>query len=142
MRIRPKPLVVFNRKSGRGGRSGWVLVREELRDWKHVSSKEHVTSFRHALVEFDRDDAGTSIPKEQQHAAILASGLPVSALIDSGIQPPMILGQLRAATIRLRPDSRVKNGLEAVFRTDGAIKSSAGTPQYLLECLVVELCAR
>ena len=66
----------------------------------------------------------------------------VSALIESGIQPPMILGQLRAATIRLRPDSRVKNGLEAVFRTDLAIKSSAGAPQYLLECLVVELCGR
>ena len=66
----------------------------------------------------------------------------VSALIDGGIQPPMILGQLRAAAIRLRPDARVKSGLEAVFRTDLAIKSSAGTPQYLLECLVVELCAR
>ncbi len=66
----------------------------------------------------------------------------VSALIDSGIQPPVILGQLRAATIRLRPDGRVKNGLEAVFRTDLAIKSSSGTPQHLLECLVVELCAR
>jgi DNA polymerase III delta subunit len=66
----------------------------------------------------------------------------VSALIDAGVQPPMILGQLRAATIRLRPDTRVTKGLEAVFRTDVAIKSSAGTPQYLLECLVVELCAR
>jgi DNA polymerase III delta subunit len=66
----------------------------------------------------------------------------VSALLDSGIQPPMILGQLRAATIQLRGDQRVKNGLEAVFRTDMAIKSSSGTPQYLLECLVVELCTR
>jgi DNA polymerase III delta subunit len=66
----------------------------------------------------------------------------VSALIDGGVQPPVILGQLRAATIRLRGDHRVKSGLEAVFRTDQAIKSSAGTPQYLLECLVVELCAR
>ena len=66
----------------------------------------------------------------------------VSALIDGGVQPPVILGQLRAATIRLRPDARVKSGLEAVFRTDVAIKSSAGTPQHLLECLVVELCAR
>jgi len=66
----------------------------------------------------------------------------VSALIDGGVQPPVILGQLRAATIRMRPDARVKNGLEAVFRTDIAIKSSAGTPQHLLECLVVELCAR
>ena len=63
-------------------------------------------------------------------------------MIDGGVQPPMILGQLRAATIKLRPDARVKNGLEAVLRTDQAIKSSAGTPQYLLECLVVELCAR
>ena len=66
----------------------------------------------------------------------------VSALIESGIQPPVILGQLRAATIRLRGDARVRSGLEAVFRTDLAIKSSSGTPQYLLECLVVELCAR
>jgi DNA polymerase-3 subunit delta len=66
----------------------------------------------------------------------------VSALINEGVQPPVILGQLRAAAIRLRPDARVKSSLEAVFRTDVAIKSSAGTPQHLLECLVVELCAR
>ena len=66
----------------------------------------------------------------------------VSALIDGGVQPPMILGQLRAAAIQLRPDARVKSGLDAVFRTDVAIKSSSGTPQHLLECLVVELCAR
>lgn len=66
----------------------------------------------------------------------------ISALIDGGIQPFVILGQLRAATIRLRPDKRVKDGLEAVLRTDVAIKSSTGTPQHLLECLAVELCAR
>ena len=66
----------------------------------------------------------------------------VSALIDGGIQPPMILGQLRAAAIQLRPDARLKNGLDAVLRADMAIKSSSGTPQHLLECLVVELCAR
>ena len=66
----------------------------------------------------------------------------VAVLIDGGVQPPVILGQLRAATIRMRPDARVKSGLDAVFRTDVAIKSSSGTPQHLLECLVVELCAR
>jgi DNA polymerase-3 subunit delta len=66
----------------------------------------------------------------------------ISALIDGGIQPFVILGQLRAATIRLRPDARVKQGLEAVLRTDVAIKSSTGTPQHLLECLAIELCAR
>lgn len=68
--------------------------------------------------------------------------LEISALIDAGVQPPMILGQLRAAAIQLRPDGRVRHGLEAVMRTDLAIKSSAGMPQHLLECLAVELCAR
>jgi hypothetical protein len=43
-----------------------------------------VTSFRHALVEFNRDEAGNRIPKADQYQAILASGMPVSALIDSG----------------------------------------------------------
>lgn len=65
----------------------------------------------------------------------------VAALLDAGTQPPMVLGQIRAAAIRLRPD-RVKGSLDAVFRADLAIKSSAGTPRFLLECLVVELCAR
>jgi DNA polymerase III delta subunit len=68
--------------------------------------------------------------------------LEISALVDAGVQPPMILGQLRAAAIQLRSDVRVRNGLEAVLRTDLAIKSSAGIPQHLLECLAVELCAR
>jgi RecA-family ATPase len=51
---------------------------------KGGAKNEDVTAFRHVLVEFDRDDKGTPIPKEQQYAAILASGLPVSVLIDSG----------------------------------------------------------
>jgi DNA polymerase III delta subunit len=66
----------------------------------------------------------------------------ISALMDAGIQPPMILGQIRAATIQLRPEARVTNGLDLIFRTDLAMKSSAGVPQYLLECLVVEICSR
>jgi DNA polymerase-3 subunit delta len=79
--------------------------------------------------------------------AVRASNAPralkeISALIDAGVQPPLILGQLRAAAIQLRPDARVRNSLEAVMRADVAIKSSAGTPQHLLECLAVELCAR
>jgi DNA polymerase III delta subunit len=66
----------------------------------------------------------------------------ISALLNEGVQPPLILGQLRAAAIRLRPDARVRTGLEAVMRTDVALKSSAGIPQHLLECLAVELCTR
>lgn len=66
----------------------------------------------------------------------------IAAQIDAGTQPPMILGQIRAAAIRLRPDTRVKKGLDLVFQADQAIKSSAGAPQYLLECLVVEICGK
>ncbi len=68
--------------------------------------------------------------------------LEISALFDAGVQPPLILGQLRAAAVQLRGDARVRSGLEAAMRADVAIKSSAGTPQHLLECLAVELCAR
>ena len=66
----------------------------------------------------------------------------IAAQIDAGAQPPMLLGQIRAAAIRLRPDTRVKSSLDAVFQTDLAIKSSAGAPRFLLERLVVEICGR
>jgi DNA polymerase III subunit delta len=66
----------------------------------------------------------------------------VAALLDGGEPPFVVLGKLRAAAIQLRSEARVKSGLEAVLRTDMAIKSSAGTPQHLLERLVVELCGR
>ena len=51
---------------------------------KDGARNEDVTAFRHVLVEFDRDEAGKPIPKEEQYRAIIASGLPVAALIDSG----------------------------------------------------------
>ena len=51
---------------------------------KEGATNEEVAAFRHVLVEFDRDPAGEPIPKEEQYHAILASGMPVSALIDSG----------------------------------------------------------
>lgn len=66
----------------------------------------------------------------------------VAAQLEAGSQPPMVLGQIRAAAIRLRPDAKIKSALDAVFRTDLAIKSSTGTPRHLLERLVIELCAK
>jgi hypothetical protein len=48
------------------------------------ATNEEVTAFRHVLVEFDRDQEGQPIPKEEQYRAIMASGMPVAALIDSG----------------------------------------------------------
>jgi DNA polymerase-3 subunit delta len=60
--------------------------------------------------------------------------------LDNGAVPVMVMGQLRSAAEKL-PASRVNRGIEAVFRTDLALKSSAGDARVLLERLVVELCA-
>jgi DNA polymerase III delta subunit len=65
----------------------------------------------------------------------------IAAQFEGGAQAPMVLGQIRAAAGRLRPDARAKRGLEQVFDADLAVKSSGGEPRYLLERLVVELCA-
>jgi DNA polymerase III delta subunit len=50
------------------------------------------------------------------------------------------MGQLRWVAEKM-PRARLKSAIEAVFRTDEAIKSSGGDPKILLERLVVELCA-
>jgi DNA polymerase-3 subunit delta len=58
---------------------------------------------------------------------------------EAGVVPVMLMGQLRAAAEKL-PGPRLESAIDAVFRTDLAMKSSAGDPQILLERLVVELC--
>lgn len=60
---------------------------------------------------------------------------------ESGAVPVMVMGQLRAAAEKA-PAPRLRAALEAVFRTDLALKSSGGDPKILLERLVVELCPR
>jgi DNA polymerase-3 subunit delta len=66
----------------------------------------------------------------------------IDAQLEEGAQPVMVLGQIRAAAGRLKPDDRARNALAAVFETDLALKSSAGEPRYLLEKLAIELCGR
>lgn len=66
----------------------------------------------------------------------------LALLLEDGVVPFMILGQL-AWFVRTRvPAPRVGTAVEAVFRTDLAIKTSAGDPRALLERLVVALCGR
>ncbi len=59
----------------------WVRMNPMRQDG---CRNEDVTVLRHVLVEFDRDQAGKPIPKADQYRAIVESGLPVSAVIDSG----------------------------------------------------------
>jgi DNA polymerase-3 subunit delta len=69
----------------------------------------------------------------------------LALLVDSGAPAEKILGQLgwlvRTKFPVLAPDS-LRTAVEAVFRTDVALKTSAGDQRILLERLVVELCAR
>ena len=58
--------------------------------------------------------------------------------LDAGAMPVMLMGQLRAAAEKLER-SRVGAAIDAVFRTDLALKSSGGDAHVLLERLVLEL---
>jgi DNA polymerase III subunit delta len=69
----------------------------------------------------------------------------LQAALDHGGVPFQILGQLgyavRTPPPRGRfPARRVPAAVDALFRTDLALKSSAGDPKVLLERLIVELC--
>lgn len=62
---------------------------------------------------------------------------------ESGAVPYMVLGQLAWFVRNKLPQvaaGKVRPGVEAVFRTDVAMKTSGGEPWVLLERLVVELC--
>jgi DNA polymerase III subunit delta len=63
----------------------------------------------------------------------------LAASLDGGAVPFMLMGQLRWVAEKM-PSQRVRPAIDAVFRTDLALKSSGGDPRILLERLVVELC--
>ncbi len=62
----------------------------------------------------------------------------LAQLLDGGAAPVMLLGMLRAAAERFSA-ARLPGAIDAIFRTDLALKSSGGDPRVLLERLVVEL---
>jgi len=68
----------------------------------------------------------------------------LALMLDAGAPPEKILGQLawlvRTKFPMLFPGV-LREAVEALFRTDLDLKSSAGDPRVLLERLVVELCA-
>jgi DNA polymerase-3 subunit delta len=59
--------------------------------------------------------------------------------LDAGWMPVVVMGQLRIAAERVSA-ARLRDAMDAVLRTDLALKSSAGDPRTLLERLVVEMC--
>jgi DNA polymerase-3 subunit delta len=105
----------------------------------------------HAAVTYEDVLAVVGAPTSQDDWAIthaIERGSAADALrelgltMDAGAVPHMILGQLAWFVRTKVPAARVTAAVDAVFRTDLAIKSSAGDPRTLLERLVVELCGR
>ena len=70
----------------------------------------------------------------------------IRVVTDAGEAPFMTLGQIgwwvRNKLPQMGSPDRVRAAVDAVFRTDLAMKSSGGEPRILLERLAVELCAR
>jgi DNA polymerase-3 subunit delta len=69
----------------------------------------------------------------------------VGARLERGDSPHMLMGQLRwwvANRLVERSPERVRPALDALLRTDLALKSSGGDDRVLIERLVVELTAR
>ena len=79
-------------------------------------------------------------------ARALEQGVPDRALrelglaLDAGAVPHMVLGQLAWVARTRLAAARIEPAIEAVFRTDLALKQSGGEPRVLLERLVVDLC--
>lgn len=75
-----------------------------------------------------------------EHGDAAAALRELALMLDAGLVPPMILGQLAWVVRAKLPASRVRRAVAAVFRTDLDLKRSAGDSRILLERLVVELC--
>jgi DNA polymerase III delta subunit len=115
---------------------------EKLALYAAGENKITVTHVRDVVIPQD-EAPGEKFPMSRalQNSDVKLALKEIDARLDAGVPPVMVLGLIRAATHSLRGPA-IKNGLDAVFQTDLAIKSSAGEPRYLLERLVIELCAR
>jgi DNA polymerase-3 subunit delta len=83
-----------------------------------------------------QEDFGIANAIQNTNAAAALRQL--AAALDAGAAPFFLMGQLRWVAEKTH-SARVRDAIEAVFRTDLALKSSGGDPRILLERLVVEL---
>jgi DNA polymerase-3 subunit delta len=101
---------------------------------------DHVRALAGAPVHHG-DDWALVRALEQQDAVTALRELQAS--LDEEVSPFLILGQI-AGSVR-SPRSRysprkIPAAVDAIFRTDQAMKSSGGDPRVLLERLIVEMC--
>ena len=90
---------------------------------------------------------GSAVPQDDwavtraiQHGTADVALRALGLTLESGAVPYMVLGQLAWVARSRVPAARTAAAIEAVFRTDRALKQSGGDPRVLLERLVVDLC--
>jgi DNA polymerase-3 subunit delta len=103
-----------------------------------VITQEDVLSVVGPAVGTDRWGLTNAIERSETATALRE----LASTLDAGVIPVMVLGQLAWCVRAKLPAERVADGVNAVFRTDLALKSSGGNPRVLLERLVVELCRK
>ena len=87
-----------------------------------------------------QDDWAITNAIEAGHAADALRQL--ALMLEAGAPPEKILGQLGWLVRTKFPSEHMSSAVQGVFRTDLALKTSAGDPRVLLERLVVELCGK
>jgi DNA polymerase III subunit delta len=101
---------------------------------------DHVRAVAGAPVHHG-DDWALVRALEQQDAPTALRELQAS--LDEDVSPFLILGQIagsvRSPRNRYSP-RRIPAAIDAIFKTDQAMKSSGGDPKVLLERLIVEMC--
>jgi len=103
---------------------GGIITEAAVREVVGAPTTQDAWAMTNAI---ERGDAATALRE-------------LAMKLDAGELPFMILGQIGwCARTNLRA-TRVAPAVEAVFRTDLALKTSGGDPRVLLERLVVELC--
>ena len=81
-----------------------------------------------------------AVTRAIEHGAADVALRELGLTLESGAVPYMVLGQLAWVARSRVPAGRTAAAIEAVFRTDRALKQSGGEPRVLLERLVVDLC--
>ncbi len=85
-----------------------------------------------------QDDWAVARAIEQGAADVALREL--ALMLDAGAVPPVVLGQLGWVARTKLSAARIPGAVEALYRTDLALKSSGGDARMLLERLVIELC--
>ncbi len=136
--IEPKGVELLARRSGADiGRLRADFERLML--YTLGSKSISVADVREILgAEISLDDwAVTNAIEQRQPARALKE---VALILEGGEEPLKVLGQLGWFVRTKMRSARLRDAVEAIFRTDLALKTSGGEARVLFERLVVELC--